>query len=272
MEGWSAPSLRRSASQASISAPSSSTIRRLVARVPVQGSGRASRASSSRPPAPNRSATGTGWPNVMSVAWIRFFNAVRWWTRWSRKRARSRSARTVGSGQPDLGHEGTPGELGQDPGVDLVGLGGQRGDALDLGRVGDRDIPAVELERVVDEAGPGHRLDRAVHLVAEAQDVGGQRPQRVGIRTERPSPRRSGRPRRGRAHRASCATGPIRRTTSLGPPGAGCFDNPTLSPARPLFMTFHGRARSAVIAAMASLAWLGLPTWSAPGISTSRLL
>ena len=38
MEGWSAPSLRRSASQASISAPSSSIIRRLVARVPVQGS------------------------------------------------------------------------------------------------------------------------------------------------------------------------------------------------------------------------------------------
>lgn len=34
----------------------------------------------------------------MSVAWIRFFNAVRWWTRCSRKRARSRSARTVGSG------------------------------------------------------------------------------------------------------------------------------------------------------------------------------
>jgi len=56
--------------------------------------------------------------------------------------------------QPDLGHEVTSCELGQDPCVDLVGLGGERSNALDLGRVRDRDIPASELEGVVDEAAP----------------------------------------------------------------------------------------------------------------------
>jgi hypothetical protein len=74
--------------------------------------------------------------------------------------------------QPDLWHERKPRQLGQNPGVDPIGLGGQRGDALHLGCVGDRDIPAVSLERVMHEARPGHRLDRAVHLVAEVQDVG----------------------------------------------------------------------------------------------------
>jgi hypothetical protein len=54
---------------------------RLVARIPAHGSGMASPASRSRPVEPNRSDTGTGWPNVMSVAWIRFFRAVWWRTR-----------------------------------------------------------------------------------------------------------------------------------------------------------------------------------------------
>jgi hypothetical protein len=120
----------------------------------------------------------------MSVAWIRFFNAVRWWTRWSRKRARSRSARTSGVGSGDLGHEVTSCELGQHPRVDLVGLGGERGNTLDLGGIGDRDIPASELEGVVDEARPGHRLDRGAHLLPSAQDEGSQRPERVDVRTD----------------------------------------------------------------------------------------
>jgi hypothetical protein len=120
----------------------------------------------------------------MSVAWIRFFNAVRWRTRWSLKRARSRSARTSGVGSGDLGHEVTSCQLGQDPRVDLVGLGGERGDALDLGRIRDRDIPATQLERVVDEARPGHRLDRRAHLLTPPQDMGGQRPEGVGVRAD----------------------------------------------------------------------------------------
>ena len=59
--------------------------------------------SSSRPPAPNRSDTGHGWPKASRVAWMRFFNAVRWRTRCSRQRARSRSARTVGVGSQIAG-------------------------------------------------------------------------------------------------------------------------------------------------------------------------
>jgi hypothetical protein len=56
-------------------------------------------------------------------------------------------------GEPDRGHEVPAPELGEDPGVDLVGLGGKRGETLHLYRVGDLDVPAVQLEVVVDEAG-----------------------------------------------------------------------------------------------------------------------
>jgi hypothetical protein len=45
-------------------------------------------------------------------------------------------------------------------GVDLVGLAGQRSQALDLLGVGDLDLPAAALERVVHEPGAVHRLDR----------------------------------------------------------------------------------------------------------------
>jgi hypothetical protein len=86
--------------------------------------------------------------------------------------------------QPDLRHEVPAGELGQDPGVDLVGLGGERGNAFDLGGVRDRNIPASELERVVDEARAGHGLDRSGHLLTSPQDVGGQRPECVDVRAD----------------------------------------------------------------------------------------
>jgi hypothetical protein len=44
---------------------------------PAHGSGRSRRASSCRPPGPNRSAVGHGRPNANSVACTRFFSAVR---------------------------------------------------------------------------------------------------------------------------------------------------------------------------------------------------
>jgi hypothetical protein len=62
-------------------------------------------------------------------------------------------------GQPDRRHQVAPCELGQDPGVDPVGLAGQRRQALHLLRVGDLDLPAGQLEPVVHEAGAVHRLD-----------------------------------------------------------------------------------------------------------------
>jgi hypothetical protein len=95
-----------------------------------------------------------------------------------------RPCATVSATQPDLGHEVTSCELGQDPSVDLVGLGGEWGDALYLGRVRVRDIPASELESVVDEGRPGHRLDRRAHLLTLPQDVDGQRPERAGVRAD----------------------------------------------------------------------------------------
>jgi hypothetical protein len=41
------------------------------------GSGISKRSSSSRPASPNKSETGQGCPKVISVAWMRFFSAVR---------------------------------------------------------------------------------------------------------------------------------------------------------------------------------------------------
>jgi hypothetical protein len=119
----------------------------------------------------------------MRVEWIRFFRAVRWRTRWRRKRARSRSGSDLGRRQPDLGHKVTTCELGEDARVDLVRLGSEWRTALGLDRVRDRDVPAAELECVVDEACPGHRLDRRTHFLAVAQDMCRQRPERVRIRT-----------------------------------------------------------------------------------------
>ena len=84
-------------------------------------------------------------------------------------------------GQPDRRHQVPPRQLGQHPRVDLVGLAGQRREALDLLRVGDQHVPAPLLERVVDESRTGHRLDhRSDPLTAEplreiAQPVGVRR-------------------------------------------------------------------------------------------------
>ena len=63
-------------------------------------------------------------------------------------------------GEPDRRHEVAAAELGQHPGVDAVGLAGQRRQPLHLLRVGDLDLPARELEPVVHEARAVHRLDR----------------------------------------------------------------------------------------------------------------
>ena len=84
-------------------------------------------------------------------------------------------------GHPDRGNEVAPAELGEHPGVDLVGLGGEGGAPLHLHRVGDLDVPATELELVVDEAGAVHRLDDRAHLVAVAGDPGDELPEPEGL-------------------------------------------------------------------------------------------
>jgi hypothetical protein len=74
--------------------------------------------------------------------------------------------------QPDRRHEVPARQLGEDPGVDPVGLAGERGEALHLPRVGDLDRPAEKLEGVVDEAGAVHRLDDGEDLLGLAVGAG----------------------------------------------------------------------------------------------------
>ena len=84
-------------------------------------------------------------------------------------------------GQPDRRHQLPPGQLGEHPGVDLVGLGGQGRQTPRLGRVGDLDVPAQALQGVVDKAGTVHRLDRRLYRLAVPSDPLGERPEGVGI-------------------------------------------------------------------------------------------
>ena len=88
-------------------------------------------------------------------------------------------------GQPDRRHELAAGQLGEDPGVDPIGLRGKGGETLDLLGIGDLDVPAGELELVVDEAGPVHRLDRRADRLAVAIHPGDECPEGIGIGTDR---------------------------------------------------------------------------------------
>jgi hypothetical protein len=105
--------------------------------------------------------------------------------RCSRQRARSRSARTSGSGSQIVRHQLAAAQLGQHPGVDAVGLASQRRQPLYPQRVRDLDLPAAQLELVVDETGAVHRLDRRLDRRAETVEPLSQGAQAVGIRRPR---------------------------------------------------------------------------------------
>ena len=115
---------------------------------------------------------------------MRHFNALRWWTRWSRKRARSRSARTPGVGSQISGTLVPAGQLSQDMSVNLVGLGGQGRQTLRFHRICDGHLPAQALEGVVDEPRPGHGLDDRADLLTVAQDAIGEGAQGVRVRVD----------------------------------------------------------------------------------------
>jgi hypothetical protein len=85
-------------------------------------------------------------------------------------------------GQPDRRHQVASGELGQHPGVDPVGLAGQRRQSLYLLRVGDLDLPAVALECVVHEARAVHRLDRGADRLAVTSEALAQSVQPIRVR------------------------------------------------------------------------------------------
>jgi hypothetical protein len=91
----------------------------------------------------------------------------------------------LGIGEPDRWHHVSSRQLGQHPGVDLVGLTRQGGQALHLLGIGDLHLPTRQLERVVDEARPGHRLDDRVDRFPIGGEVPGQRPKAVRVRWNR---------------------------------------------------------------------------------------
>jgi hypothetical protein len=84
--------------------------------------------------------------------------------------------------QPDRRHQLAAGELGQHPGVDAVGLAGERRQPFHLVRVRDLDLPAGELELVVHEASTVHRLDRRTDRRPITVEPLRQAMQTVGIR------------------------------------------------------------------------------------------
>jgi hypothetical protein len=84
-------------------------------------------------------------------------------------------------GQPDRWHQIAAGELGQHPGVDPVGLAGQRREALYLLRVGDLDLPARQLEPVVHESRAVHRLDRRADRLAMTLESSRQAEQTICV-------------------------------------------------------------------------------------------
>jgi hypothetical protein len=81
-----------------------------------------------------------------------FFRLVRWRTRCSRKRARSRSARTPGVGSQIWGTGSRRDSSGEHAGACPVGLARQWRQPLDLGRIRDRDLEAGQLEVLVQQA------------------------------------------------------------------------------------------------------------------------
>jgi hypothetical protein len=88
-------------------------------------------------------------------------------------------------GQRDRRHQLTAWELGQHPGVDPVGLAGQRRQSLHLLRIGDLDLPTRELEPIVHEPRPVHRLNCRADRLAVTCETLAQATQTVGIRWRR---------------------------------------------------------------------------------------
>ena len=136
---------------------------------------------SSRPRAPNRSETGHGLPQAISVEWTRCFKPHPLADQVEAKPGPLALRANLGIGEPDRRHQLEPRELGQDPGIDAVGLHGKRRQAFDLLGVGDRDFPAEALEGVVDEASAGHRLDHGADRLAVAGEAIGEAAQAVGV-------------------------------------------------------------------------------------------
>ena len=82
-------------------------------------------------------------------------------------------------GQPDRRDEIAPGELREHPGVDLVGLGGERGEGPRPRGVGHLDVPAGQLELIVHEPAARHGLHDTRHRLAVQRDPARKQPEPV---------------------------------------------------------------------------------------------
>jgi hypothetical protein len=91
---------------------------------------------------------------------------------------RRRSARVWGVGHPDRRDEVGGEQLGQRPGVDLVGLDLGVGDGFGPQGIGDHDRPRVDAKQVGDGPGVGGGLEH--DLVVRAEGAG-EVPQRLRL-------------------------------------------------------------------------------------------
>src|SRR5262249_31838035 len=90
--------------------------------------------------------------------------------------------------QPDRRQQVAPGELGQQPAVDPIGLAGQQRQSFQLLRVGDLDLPTMKLEPLVHEASAVHRLVRGTDRLAVSSDALASLPQAISVRRRSAAP------------------------------------------------------------------------------------
>ena len=126
--------------------------------------------------------TGHGRPKLIRVEWIRFLSADLCLTRCRRKRASSRSSRTLGSGSQIAGTRSRWQSTAStfESILSVLQASGARPLTFWASAI-STDQPCL-LEGVVDDPGAGHRLDhRADRLAVDLLDSASERSQRVDV-------------------------------------------------------------------------------------------
>jgi hypothetical protein len=150
-------------------------------------------------------------------------------------------------GQPDRRHQIASRELGQDPGIDAVGLARERRESLHLGGVRDLHLEAVQLELIVDEAGTAHRLDRRPQRLPMPTKADGQAAKTV--RVGGCSPHLDGLASLVEQVKSETLATEIQASVqhANGPPlGSSWWTSRSLPPGRPFFIAFLARECSTV--------------------------
>jgi hypothetical protein len=119
---------------------------------------------------------------VSSTACTRCFKLERWRTSCKRQRARSRSARTRGSGSQIPGTRSRRASSASTQASIRSVVHARGAKALHLLRLGDLDLPTHELEPIAHQARPIHRLDRGADRRTQTLKALAQPSQTVNIR------------------------------------------------------------------------------------------